>query len=338
MNILFTCAGRRNYLINYFKEALNGRGLVFATDMQLSAPAMEDADRAIIVPSIYDKEYIRTIVKIIRDNDIRALISLNDLELPILAAHRAEIEDTGATLMVSSSDIINLSFDKWLTAQFLEGIKIKTPKTFISLDSAIQALNEGLLKFPLVVKPRWGSGSIGIEMPEDLEELRLAYSILQIKLKRTILNEVSKQDPNSAILIQEKLDGIEYGIDVINDLEGNYIGTFARQKLAMRAGETDKAISVIDSRISDVGRIIAENLRHIGILDCDVFDHNGDLYIIELNPRFGGGYPFSHEAGVNAPAIYIDWLNGKKDISEHIDYKENMMFSKYDKLMNIKMS
>lgn len=335
MNILFTCAGRRNYLINYFKQALNGNGIVIAADMQQSAPAMIDADKAITVPSIYNKEYISSIIKIIKENEVNALISLNDLELPILSTYRKEIEATGIKLIVSDFNVINISFDKWLTIDFLNKIGLKTPKTFISLDEATHAIETGELTFPLIVKPRWGSASIGIESPENLEELKLVYYLQQIKLKRTILNEASQGDIEHAILIQEKLGGDEYGIDVLNDFEGNYVGTFARKKLAMRSGETDKAISVIDSRIDTVGRTIGENLRHIGNLDCDIFDYNGEFYILELNPRFGGGYPFSHEAGVNTAAIYVDWLNGIKNIFEHIRYKEKMMFSKYDKLMKV---
>jgi len=168
-----------------------------------------------------------------------------------------------------------------------------------------------------------------------MEELELAYKLQTIRLKRTILAEASKEDIDHAILIQEKIPGIEYGMDVLNDFEGNYVGTFVRQKLQMRSGETDKAISVIDSRFDQIGKIIGENLHHIGNLDCDVFEHNGELYVLELNPRFGGGYPFSHEAGNNTAAIYIEWLKGNHNISEHSDYKEGVMFSKCDRLLKV---
>src|SRR5690606_13122153 len=160
---------------------------------------------------------------------------------------------------------------------------------------------------------------MGIEFPEDVEELKLAYQLQTLRLERTILKEASKEDLFHAILIQEKIPGKEFGMDVLNDFEGNYIGTFAREKLAMRSGETDKAVSVIDGQIDSVGRTIGEKLKHIGILDCDVFQHNGEVYVLELNPRFGGGYPFSHEAGVNTAAIYIEWLEGKTDIREYIN-------------------
>lgn len=253
MNILFTCAGRRNYLINYFKEALKGEGKVFATDMQLTAPALVDADVALQVPGIYDENYIPSLLTIVKEHQIDAVISLNDLELPLLSASKNKIEALGAKVIVSNVDAINIAFDKWVTVQFLEKNGLKTPKTFIDFEEAKKSIQKGELQFPLVVKPRWGSASIGIDFPEDLVELELAYQLQTIRLKRTILAEASKEDINHAILIQEKIPGVEYGMDVLNDFEGNYIGTFVRQKLQMRSGETDKAISVIDKQFAQIG-------------------------------------------------------------------------------------
>lgn len=335
MNILFTCAGRRNYLINYFKEALKGAGKVFATDMQLTAPALVDADVAIQVPAIYSAEYIPSLLEIIKENNIKCVISLNDLELPILSKAKEEIETLGAKVIVSDEQAIKIAFDKWKTVKFLEVNGLKSPLTFIDFDEAKNAIKSGDLKFPLVIKPRWGSASIGIDFPEDMEELELSYKLQNIRLKRTILAEASKEDIEHSILIQEKIPGKEYGMDVLNDFEGNYVGTFVREKLQMRSGETDKAISVIDERFEKVGKIIGENLKHIGNLDCDVFEHNGNLYVLELNPRFGGGYPFSHEAGANTAAIYIEWLKGNQNISKHINYLEGIMFSKCDRLLKV---
>lgn len=335
MNILFTSAGRRNYLINYFKEALQGEGKVFAADMQLTAPAMADADVAVEVPGFYSPEYIPTLLRIIEKHGIKAVISLNDLELPLLSKHRAEMEALGARVIVADERAIDISFDKWETVKFLEGNGLKSPRTFIELDRAMEAIERGELQFPLVIKPRWGSGSIGVDFPEDMEELKLAYALQQMRLKRTILAEASKEDMERAILIQEKIPGREFGMDVLNDLEGNYVGSFVREKLAMRSGETDKALSVVDERFEAVGRVIGEQLGHIGNLDCDVFDHEGELYVLELNPRFGGGYPFSHEAGMNTAAAYVAWLKGEKDISEFKNYKAGMMFSKCDRLIKV---
>lgn len=335
MNILFTCAGRRNYLVNYFKEVLKGKGVVMAADMQDTAPAMVDADKAFIVPGIYEDHYITELSKLIKNQNVDLVISLNDLELPILAENKQKLEETGAKVIIASKEIIDIAFDKWKTVQFLENSGLKTPKTFINLEKALFAIENNELHFPLVIKPRWGSASIGIDFPEDVEELKLAYQLQKKRLERTILKEASSSDIDHAILIQEKIESKEYGMDVLNDFEGNYTGTFVREKLSMRSGETDKAISIIDPRFESIGKTIGSNLKHLGNLDCDVLEKDGKLYVLELNPRFGGGYPFSHEAGVNTPAIYIEWLKGNKDIQKHMNYKAGVMFSKYDRLLRV---
>ncbi|MDC0957235.1 ATP-grasp domain-containing protein [Flavobacteriaceae bacterium] len=338
LHILFTCAGRRNYLINYFRDALKGRGKVFAIDMSDTAPAMVDADVAITVPSVYDINYIPSLIEIIQIHKIDAIISLNDLELPILSRHLKYLQSTGVKVLVSSESVIDIAFDKIKTFNFIKSIGLKTPLTFTSLKEANDALKTNKITYPVVVKPRWGSASIGIDFPETYEELNLSFKLQHIKLKKSILNIVSQQDANNAILIQENMNGQEYGLDIVNDFEGNYFGTFVRKKINMRSGETDKAISVIDDRFNKIGEIISSNLRHIGILDCDIFVSNNEFYILELNPRFGGGYPFSHEAGINIAAIYIDWLFGEKDIKQHNKYKSGMLFSKCDKILKIKQT
>lgn len=335
MNILFTCAGRRNYLINYCKQALNGQGIVLTTDMSNLAPAMSDADISLLVPSIYSEEYIPNLLSIVKEYDINAIISLNDLELPILAHHKRAFADLGAKVIVSDSSVIDICFDKIKTRDFLASIGLNTPQTFTNYNQALQAIKEGQLTFPLVLKPRWGSASIGIEFPESLEEFELAYKLLMIKLKNTILFEASKNELDAAILIQQKLNGPEYGMDIVNDLDQEYFTTVVRKKLSMRAGETDKAVSVIDQRFSDIGEKISTNLKHIGNLDCDVFEQDGELYVLELNPRFGGGYPFSHEAGMNTIQAYLAWLAGEKLESSFNQYKADLVFSKCDRLIRI---
>nr|WP_321234812.1 ATP-grasp domain-containing protein [uncultured Psychroserpens sp.] len=338
INILFTCAGRRNYLINYFKEALNNQGRIVAADMSLSAPAMVDADLAIIVPSIYDDHYIDALKNIIIEHQITAVISLNDLELPILSKYKSEIEKTGAKVIISNERVIDIAFDKIETFNFLKDIGLKTPQTYTTLEDTRLAIKNGALEFPLVVKPRWGSASIGIDFPETDEELDLAFKLQQIKLKKSILNTASSHDFDNAILIQQKMDGKEYGMDIVNDFEGNYYGTFVREKVNMRSGETDKAMSIIDKRFDAVGATLSKHLKHVGSLDCDVFIANNELYVLELNPRFGGGYPFSHEAGINTAAIYIEWLKGNTSVDEFNQYVAGKLFSKCDRMLEIKSS
>ena len=335
MNILFTCAGRRTYLLKYFKENLSEGDKVVATDMQLSAPALQAADVKIQVPAVYDPQYVDITLNICKEQKIDALLSLNDLELPILADNKARFEEIGVKVIVSDPQVIDICFDKYKTAQWVESLGLNAPKTYVRLADAKKALEAGEVTFPLFMKPRWGSGSIGLESIADLEELDIYYNLLMKKIKKTILATASVGD--EYIMIQEKLTGKEFGLDVMNDLNGQNVAVSVKQKLAMRAGETDKAVTVDLPEVREIGAIIGLNLKHIGNLDVDIMQRsNGDYCVLELNPRFGGGFPFSYEAGVNLPLAIIKWLRG-----EHVDVSMlqpdfGRMFAKNDYLMEIK--
>ena len=335
MNILFTCAGRRTYLLKYFKENLSEGDRVVATDMQLSAPALQAADVKIQVPAVYDPKYIDITLDICKEQKIDALLCLNDLELPILAEKKAKFEELGVKVIVSDPSVIDIAFDKYKTAQWVESLGLNAPKTYVRLEDAKKALAAGEIAFPLFMKPRWGSGSIGLETIDDMEELDIYYHLLMKKIKKTILATASVGD--EYIMIQEKLTGKEYGLDIMNDLSGKNVGVSVKQKLAMRAGETDKAITVDIQEVYGMGRKIGENLKHIGNLDVDIMQRaNGDYCVLELNPRFGGGYPFSYEAGVNMPKAIIQWVKGEEVNNSILKSEIGRMFAKNDYLMEIK--
>ena len=334
MNILFTCAGRRTYLLKYFKENMSAEDKVVATDMQLSAPALQAADVKLQVPAVYDPNYIDITLDICKEQKIDALISLNDLELPILAENKVKFEALGVKVIVSDPEVIDIAFDKYKTAQWVESIGLNAPKTYVTLASAKEALAKGEIAFPLFMKPRWGSGSIGLETIDDMEELDIYYHLLMKKIKKTILATASVGD--EYIMIQEKLTGNEFGLDVMNDLEGNNVAVSVKQKLAMRAGETDKAITVDLPEVREMGATIGRNLKHIGNLDVDIMQRaNGDYCVLELNPRFGGGYPFSYEAGANMPKAILLWLKGERVDANMLQPEYGKMFAKNDYLMEI---
>lgn len=335
MNILFTCAGRRTYLLIYFKKNLSEGDKIVATDMQLSAPALQVADVKIQVPAVYAPEYVNITLKICKEQKIDALFSLNDLELPILADNKAKFESLGVKVIVSDPKVIDIAFDKYKTAQWVESLGLTAPKTFVRLDDCKKALAAGEISFPLFMKPRWGSGSIGLESIADMEELDIYHNLLMKKIKKTILATASVGD--EYIMIQEKLTGNEYGLDIMNDLSGKNIGVSVKQKLAMRSGETDKAVTVDLPEVREIGRQIGEFLGHIGNLDVDIMQRADGAYcILELNPRFGGGFPFSYEAGVNLPKALIQMIKGEEYDPQILVPEYGRMFSKNDYLMEIK--
>lgn len=335
MNILFTCAGRRTYLLKYFKENMEEGDKVVATDMQLSAPALQVADVKLQVPAVYAPEYVNITLNICKEQKIDALISLNDLELPILAENKAKFEALGVKVIVSDPQVIDIAFDKYKTAQWVESLGLVAPKTYVRLVDVKEALANGEIEFPLFMKPRWGSGSIGLESISDMEELDIYYNLLMKKIKKTILATASVGD--EYIMIQEKLTGSEFGLDIMNDLNGKNVAVSVKQKLAMRAGETDKAVTVDLPEVREMGKKIGEALGHIGNLDVDIMQRADGAYcVLELNPRFGGGFPFSYEAGVNMPKAIIEWVKGEEVDPAILQPTYGKMFAKNDYLMEIK--
>lgn len=333
MNILLTSAGRRNYLVQYFQQALEGEGQVFVADSDPNAAALQVADRAFVAPRFTDERYFDFLEDVCRCYGIGLLLSLNDLELPLLARHKQRLENIGVHVVISGPELVDIYLDKWATFLLLSEAGIDAPLTFNTLHDAVIALETGRLRFPLIVKPRWGTGSIGVEVVNSLEELEWAYRLLSRKLQHTILAEISRTDSDHAILVQEFLSGTEYGLDVINDLKGQYVCTFVKKKLSMRAGETDKAVTVESPELEELGRRLSDLSRHVAIMDCDVImTPDGRITVLELNPRFGGGYPFSHVAGANIPAAILAWAEGRDPRPEWLRVKPGVVAAKYDML------
>ncbi|MBS6722746.1 MAG: ATP-grasp domain-containing protein [Clostridiales bacterium] len=328
MNILLTSVGRRSYLVNYFKEALNGKGKVYVSNSSELSPAFQVADEAIITPLIYDTRYIPFLKKYCKEKKIDAIISLFDIDLPVLARHKEEFEEMGTRVIVSDFSVIEICNDKWKTYQYLFQNNIDVPKTFLSVDEVLRSLTNGEITFPVVIKPRWGMGSIDIFEADTEEELMILYKKARRNIEKTYLKYEAAIDGERSILIQEKLKGEEYGLDVINDLDGNYITTIPKKKYAMRSGETDCAVTVESQELKEIGEKISTILKHIANLDMDVFAVGNKYYVLEMNARFGGGYPFSHMAGMNLPKAIINWLNGEKVESDLLSWQANVMSHK----------
>jgi carbamoyl-phosphate synthase large subunit len=227
--------------------------------------------------------------------------------------------------VVSSPQVVATCQDKWAAFQFLRAHDLPTPESYLTLDDARRALERGDLRFPLLIKPRWGTSSIGVEYVEDDTELALALAWGEIQARRTILARLGR-----GFVIQEWLRGQEYGLDVINDLEGRYVATLARRKLVMRSGNTDRAVTVAEPRLEQLGRALGQRLGHVGCLDCDVIATERGVLVLDLNPRLGGGYAFSHLAGADLPAALVAWAAGEEPDPAWLRTRPGVLASKFD--------
>lgn len=335
MNILLTSVGRRSYLVKYFKEALGKNGEVHVSNSSSISPAFLYADKSVVTPLIYDVEYIDFLKNYCIKNNIKAIISLFDIDLPILSANRGIFEQIGVEVIISNTDIINICNDKWQTYNFLIENGFNAPKTYESIEKVREAIKKEKIKYPVMIKPRWGMGSIAIFEAENDCELEVLYNKVVSKIKKSYLKYESKENLDKSVLIQEKLKGQEYGLDIINNLKGEYQNTVVKKKYAMRSGETDCAETIDNPELKLIGKTLSEKLHHVANMDVDVFVDDGKNYILELNARFGGGYPFSHIAGVNLPLAIVKWLRGEKVEASLLKERVSVLAHKDIEIVNI---
>lgn len=320
MNILLTSAGRRSYIVDYFK-ACNGVGKVFASNSEYTI-ALQKSDGYFISPLIYSKDYIPSIIKFCKQNDIKAILSLFDIDLLILSKNEKLFKENDIELILAPEYFINICNDKYRTYQFLKGIGIQTPKTYKNILDVKRALQRGEISYPIIMKPRWGMASMGIYKVENEDELIVFTKKCLRDIFSSYLKYESDQTREEAIIYQEIIDGEEYGLDVLNTLTGDYVKTFAKQKITMRSGETDLGKTVKSEPFDEIGKTIAQNSGHHGLLSIDCFKNESGIHVIEMNCRISGHYPLSYLAGFNYPQIIIDWLHGRNEIQQ-----KNLHFS-----------
>ena len=309
MNILLTCAGRRSYLVEYFSE-LSDVNQVHTANSIIDSPAMLASNYNFHTDSIYSKNYVNSIITYCKKHNIKMVISLLDLELTILSKERESFSKNNIFLAISNYEVCKLCNDKLLTQNFLIQNKFKTSNLYLKPIDAINAVKNKEANYPFFVNFWFGMGSINIFKAENETELLVLYKKVKKDIKKSSLSYASKNFVGEDVIIQEQLMGEEYGIDVLNDFDGNFIKSFVKKKLAMRSGETDAAITVNNKHLHEIAKKLSKKLKHYGNLDLDVFYDGKNAYILELNPRFGGGYPFTHLAGANIVSAYVNLYKG----------------------------
>ena len=138
-------------------------------------------------------------------------------------------------------------------------------------------------------------------------------------------------------ILQEKITGKEYGIDCyIDTISNNIIDIFIKNKINMRAGETDKAVSIHNVDITNLVKKLLTESGMIGPVDIDVLEQDGKYYILEVNPRFGGGYPLAYECGCNFPRYVLNNIKGKINNPRILPYENGVVMMKHDRILVIR--
>ena len=314
-NILILSAGTRNKVVQYFKKALSGKGLVIATDCSNLAPAIYDADKYYIVPRMTDDGYLDVILDICKNEKITGVLSLIDPELSLLSENVEKFESAGTIVIGSSYELCERSLDKYEMYKWLVENGYKCAKSYMDKDEFFVDLDNKTAKFPVFVKPARGSASISISKVTDRETVDLLFA------------------HEDGLMIQEFLDGQEIGADVYIDMiTGEVVSIFTKKKIKMRAGETDKAVSFKDEKLFELIKKFVIRASYRGQIDIDIFDINGEYYISEVNPRFGGGYPHAYESGSDHMSLIVNNLEGKANDCVIGNYRENTYMMKYNEL------
>ena len=315
MNILITSVGTRNKVVQYFKENFKGIGKVIVTDMSELAPAIYEADKFYIVPSIDDPMYIDKLLEICKKEEINCLCSLIDPELSLIAKNKQKFLDIGVTPLISNYDAVELAFNKYEMYKYLSDNGFKTAKTYVNKEEFYSDLEKGKINFPVFVKPIKGSASINISKVTTKDEIELLFNLYD------------------DLIIQEYLDGQEIGADVyIDPISKKVVSIFTKEKIKMRAGETDKAKSFKDNKLFELITKLVEKIGYEYMIDMDIFRINDEYYISEINPRFGGGYPHAYESGVNFPKLIINSMNSIENDNEIGKYQEDIYMMKYNEI------
>lgn len=316
MNILLLSVGTRNKIVQYFKKTVGVTGNVIATDMSELAPAVYEADKFYKVPRMTDTGYIDVIFDICQKEQINGILTLIDPELSLLAKHKEEFAALGVTVIGSSYELSERALDKMEMYDWLTIHGYNCAKSYINKEKFYADVDAGIITYPVFVKPVRGSASIAIAKVYDKETVELLFA------------------HNDNLMIQEFLDGQEIGADVYIDmLSGETVSIFTKKKIVMRAGETDKAVSFKDEKLFALIEKFANESGWSGQIDIDIFDVNGEYYISEVNPRFGGGYPHAYECGCDHMTLILNNLDGKTNEKNIGAYDEGIYMMKYNEVM-----
>ena len=321
MNILILSAGTRDKVVQFFKKELKGEGRVIATDCSNLAPAVYEADKFYLVPRITAPGYMDGILDICKKEGVDAVLSLIDPELSMVAEYSERFKEIGVTPIISDKELVDICFDKFEMAKTFIKHGLTTAKCYLSIEDFMAAKKDGEIDYPVFVKPVCGSASLHINKVSSDMELEGLFAMYD------------------DLMIQEYMDGQEYGADVYIDmLSGKCTSIFIKKKIKMRAGETDKSVSVHIPELFDQISSFVEEAGFRGIIDIDIFEVNGKYYFSEINPRFGGGYPHAYACGVNVPAQIINNLKGNKNPVTVGEYGDGIVMMKYNETMIKDMS
>lgn len=313
-NILFCSVGRRAKLLMNFRKSMNGCGKIIATDLSPVAPALFFADETYLVPRIDDSHYFDKVLEICDKSEVKAITTVIDPEIEILAKHREELVSKGILPLCPAKWTAHLCFDKYEMFKYLRSKGVRTVLTYNSLEELKKGLDKGEISFPVFMKPISGSGSVGIDKVYNWEEAEAKFN-----------------DGKFKYIIQELMTGGDCDADVYVDcISHKAVAAFSKKKIESRIGGASKTISFKDPKLFEFIEQVCSVLELNGPCDMDFFIKNGEYYLSEINPRFGGAYLHAYGAGVDFVKLILNNMHGIENKSIIGQYDEDIIMMMYD--------
>jgi carbamoyl-phosphate synthase large subunit len=293
MNLLFSCIGKRGYIASLFRDHLAKDDRIIGTSNTRWTSGFHACDASYIMPNITDPGYIDAMLDLCHRENIDGLLSFFDLDVYYLSAHRDSFAQEGIKTFIPQRTAAEISFDKVQTYEFLMANGFCTARTFTNIDTVHEAVKNCEIDFPLWVKPRWGFGSKNTFQAQDMHQLKVFFNL------------------EADMIVQTTLGGTAFNFDILNDLEGRVVSVVPWHRSLSTMGETQEAETVEAPELLEVGERLASSLSHAGPLDADLFVDKDGVHVLEINLRFGGGYPVSHLAGAGFPEKIIRMVRGE---------------------------
>jgi len=307
MNILFLNVGRRCELVKEFKKVLprfQGGGLIFGSDINPLAPALQLVDRSVIFPHSSKGEFDETFISFCQENKIRLVVPSIDPDLHYLSLKLDKLKKAlpKTLLLISSKEVVQVCEDKRKTKEFFKkcGALVPDYKEATEKDD-----------FPVFIKPAFGSASEGAQQISNKSELKAQLESLE--------------NP----MVEELVEGPEYTVDVFCDRSFKARIAIPRRRIAVRGGEVSRGIIERNEELETISKSIAETLK-VDIPITVQFRKSGVGFVaMEINARIGGGLPLTIAAGGQWPFWILQMANGETPVCSD-DVQDGLLISRYD--------
>jgi carbamoyl-phosphate synthase large subunit len=301
VGILLTGVGKRYDIVSAFAQ----HATVVAADPNPLAPAQYAAHVRTAVPRIDDPGYVPALRTLCREHGVGAVVPLTDLDIEVLAHARAAGE---LPAFVPDPEIARATFDKYEAHRLLESRGLPSPPTVLP--------GESVDSYPVMVKPRKGSGARSIHRADDAAAA--AFFVAYV---------------DEPTMVQRYMDGPEFSIDTLSDLDGRCLNAIPRTMIESRGGESIKGTVIAEPELIGLGRRVVEALGVRGPCTVQVFrDREIGLGITDVNTRFGGAFPapmYAALPGRTYPELIARMARGER-IEPHVgEFRAGITFTRY---------